>query len=122
MSCGNVPGSNRKQHPAHQPGEYYTVGSYRRAIERACDAAFPPPATIRYEQDSKVKRTRLAEWRQAHRWTPHRLRHNAATFLRREYGIDLAQTILGHRLGSTITEVYAEANVAKAIDVMGKVG
>ncbi len=122
MSCGNVPGSNRKQHPAHQPGERYAVGSFRRAIERACDAAFPPPDTIRNEQDSKVKRAKLAEWRQAHRWTPHRLRHNAATFLRREYGIDLAQTILGHRLGSTITEVYAEANVAKAIDVMGKVG
>ncbi len=79
-------------------GEHYTTESYRRAIERACAAAGVPT------------------------WSPNRLRHNAATFLRREYGIDLAQTILGHALGSTITEVYAEANVAKAREVVGQVG
>ena len=55
-------------------------------------------------------------------WSPHRLRHNAASRLRRDFGIDLAQTILGHRLGSAIKEIYAEANVAKAIEVIGKVG
>ena len=55
-------------------------------------------------------------------WTPHRLRHNAATNLRREHGIDIAQTVLGHRLGSGITELYAEANVAKAKDVIAKIG
>jgi integrase len=55
-------------------------------------------------------------------WAPNRLRHNAATRLRREHGIDIAQTILGHRLGSHITEIYAEANIAKAIDVIAEVG
>jgi integrase len=79
-------------------GDRYTVDSYRRAVERACAAADVP------------------------RWTPHQLRHNAASRLRREYGIDLAQTILGHRLGSAITEIYAEANVEKARDVMAKIG
>ena len=79
-------------------GDHYSVDSYRRAIQRACVAAEVPL------------------------WSPNQLRHNAATRLRREFGVDLAQTILGHRLGSAITEVYAEANVAKAIEVMGKVG
>ena len=55
-------------------------------------------------------------------WSPLRLRHNAATHLRREYGIDLAQAILGHRLGSAITEVYAEANQEKAIAVIAQIG
>ncbi len=76
----------------------YTTDTYRRAIHRACDKAAVP------------------------RWSPGRLRHNAASRLRAEHGIDVAQTILGHRLGSTVTEVYAEANVAKAKDVIGKVG
>lgn len=79
-------------------GSHYTSPSYRRAIERACRLAEVPV------------------------WAPHRLRHNAASNLRGEYGIDVAQTILGHRLGSAITEVYAEANVAKAIEIIGKVG
>jgi integrase len=56
------------------------------------------------------------------RWNPYRLRHNAATNLRREYGIDVARIILGHKLGSKITEVYAEADVALARKVMGEVG
>lgn len=64
----------------------------------------------------------LLAWHKAHRWHPHQLRHNAATRLRREFGIDLAQTILGHRLGSAVTEIYAEANVAKAKDVIARVG
>ena len=79
-------------------GDHYTTASYRRAIHRACKEAGIP------------------------QWSPHRLRHNAATRLRREFGIDLAQTILGHRIGSAITEIYAEANAAKAVEVMAKVG
>ena len=79
-------------------GAHYTVESYRRSITRACDAAGVPT------------------------WSPNRLRHNAGTRLRREYGIDVAQTILGHRLGSSVTEVYAEANQRRAREVVSKVG
>ena len=43
LSCGNRPGTNRRAAPARPPGETYTTDSYRRAIERACDTAFPPP-------------------------------------------------------------------------------
>jgi len=95
---GNSPGTNVKARPECKPGEAYDVGTYRRAIQRACVRANVPS------------------------WHPHQLRHNAATRLRRDFGIDLAQTILGHRLGSAITELYAEANVTKAIEVMQRVG
>jgi len=34
----------------------------------------------------------------------------------------MAQTILGHALGSSITEIYAEENAKRAREIMGKVG
>jgi len=39
LSCGNKPGSNRKKNPQTKPGNRYTANSYRKAIERAIDAA-----------------------------------------------------------------------------------
>ncbi len=52
---------------------------------------------------------------------PHQLRHNAATELRKEFGLEAARVILGHR-SAAITEVYAEMDRQKAIDAMMKVG
>jgi site-specific recombinase XerD len=52
---------------------------------------------------------------------PHQLRHNAATFLRKEYGLEAAQVILGHRTLS-VTEIYAAKNVEAAKRIMGEVG
>ncbi len=43
LSCGNVPGSTYKENPKWRPSEQYTVSSYRQAIERGIEAAFPPP-------------------------------------------------------------------------------
>ena len=97
-NCGNRQGTNRVRKPKREPGERYTTDSYRRAIQRACKLANVPS------------------------WHPHQLRHNAATRFRREFGIDLAQTILGHRLGSAITELYAEANVEQARNVVARAG
>ena len=37
LTCGNVPGSNVKDHPARSPGDRHTTCSYRQAIQRACD-------------------------------------------------------------------------------------
>lgn len=54
-------------------------------------------------------------------WHPHQLRHNAATNLRREHGIEVARIILGHR-SAAITEVYAEVDHARAIEVMSRIG
>lgn len=77
--------------------DHYTVVTYRRAIARACEKAKVPV------------------------WAPNQLRHNAATQLRKEYGIELARIILGHSTAFT-TEIYAEADRQHAVEVIAKVG
>lgn len=96
-SCGNRPGTNRKRSPKRKPSESYTTGRYGNAIRRACKAANVPP------------------------WHPHQLRHNAATRLRKEFGLDVARVVLGHR-SPQITEVYAELDHSKAQQIMGQIG
>lgn len=132
LSCGNRPGSPRTAAPAWQPGDAYSVAAYRRAIAYACDRAFPPPAplarrageTVRQWQDrlqSAQLWERLQAWRRDHRWHPHQLRHNAATELRREFGVETARVLLGHR-SPAVTEVYAEIDRAKAVEATLQVG
>lgn len=87
----------RKKRPERKPGQRYTVGAYAYAIRRACIKAGVP------------------------HWHPHQLRHNAATEIRREAGLDAARAVLGHRTPA-ITEVYAEIDTAKAAAVMEKLG
>ncbi|HUW34124.1 MAG TPA: site-specific integrase, partial [Planctomycetota bacterium] len=131
LSCGNVPGSNRTDDPERTAGERYTTDSYRRAIARACDQAFPAPEPLAKCEDETIakwearltteQKAELATWQKAHRWHPHQLRHNAATELRREFGIEAARIILGHR-SAAITEVYAEQDERQAIEAIMKVG
>jgi len=109
----------------------YDVNSYRTAIQRACDKAFPPPpALARGEKESDVRwilrltpaeRVALARWREQHRWAPGQLRHNAATAIRRGYGLDAAQVILGHTTAAT-TEIYAERDGKLAERIMSEIG
>ena len=94
-------------------GEHYTTESYRRQIHRACEKAFPAP-----EDMAEAKRE---QWRQKHLWSPHRLRHTAATSLRREFGVEVAATILGHS-NIKVTEIYAERNIALAENAIAQVG
>lgn len=81
-----------KLQPRRAPSDHYTPSSYAHAIAWACEQAG------------------------VERWGPNRLRHNAATHLRRKYGLDVARVILGHS-SPVITEVYAEIDIAKAIEV-----
>ena len=77
--------------------EHYTVASYRRAIARACKKAG------------------------VEKWSPHQLRHNRATSIRFEYGLDAARAVLGHRkLG--MTDNYAEIDAGIAKKIMGLIG
>lgn len=115
LSCGNVPGSNVKRHPKRKPGGCFSVDSYRRAIARACDLAFPVPEGIAAD----VEKSRA--WRNGHRWHPHRLRHSAATDIRRQFGIEAAQHVLGHAT-LNITELYAEKNADIAKRVAAAIG
>ena len=54
-------------------------------------------------------------------WHPHQLRHNAATRLRGDYGLDVAQTVLGHAKLDT-TQVYAAVSREKAVDAVRRTG
>jgi integrase len=93
--------SHRKRKPKAVPKrskrECYDVASYRRAIKYGCKRATVP------------------------NWHPHQLRHNAATALRKEFGVDVAGVILGHRQ-LAVTQIYAERDEAKAAEVISKVG
>jgi integrase len=115
LNSGNRPGSNRKQRPKRVPGDRYTASAYRRAIHRACDKAFPAPDELAADP------TKLATWQSAHRWSPNRLRHSAATEIRKRFGLEAAQVVLGHSTAD-ITQIYAERNFALADQVAKEVG
>ncbi len=109
---GNAPGTNRKANPKKQPGEYYAPASYGHAISKAIKKAYRPDGMSNEE---------FKTWKPPQHWHPHQLRHNAATELRKEFGLEAARIILGHH-SAAITEVYAEKDEQQAIEAMVKVG
>jgi integrase len=86
-----------KPNPKRAAGARYDKDSYRWAVHRACLKAG------------------------VEAWTPHRLRHTRATQIRKRFGIEAAQVILGHSKADT-TAVYAERDLAKARRVMLEIG
>jgi integrase len=117
--------AKRRARPKRPKRERYDTDSYRRAVEYACAQANEKAraealAALRAKQpdaptDALDARVFVPVW------TPGRLRHNAGTTIRREYGIELARIILGHSTMNT-TEIYAEADRLKAIAAMLKLG
>ena len=121
-----------KRNPKRQPGEAYGVDSYRVAIVRACDKAFPPPGELarlmvkgqkgkRWETMKEWKArlgakrwAELTAWWAAHRWHPHRLRHNAATKIRERYGAEAAKLAPGV-VNMDVMEIYGERD-AKLVE------
>ncbi|MEX2306034.1 MAG: site-specific integrase [Pirellulales bacterium] len=115
LSCGHVPGSHRKRRPKRVPRERYDVASYRRAIHRACDKAFAPPADIADDLAA------LANWRSDHRWSPHRLRHSMGTQVRKEFSLEHSKAVLGHASLNT-TGIYSELDHLRAVEVARRIG
>ena len=77
-------------------GDFYKIDAYRKAIHRACDQAGVP------------------------RWSPHRLRHAAATRIALAEGLDACKAVLGHadirmssRYAHAADHVIAQAIAAK---------
>jgi integrase len=87
----------RKASPKRALRERYDVVTYARAIARACGRAGVPV------------------------WSPGRLRHNAATDIRRRYGLEAAMAMLGHRLVET-TQLYSEMGSARAQEIARAIG
>ncbi len=118
LNCGNRPGSNKSGRTKRRTGERYTTDSYRRAIGRACDKAFPHPtfAAIAAAGRTPEQVAALKQWQKAHRWAPNRLRHTAGTEIRRQFGLEAAQVVLGHARAD-VTQVYAKRDAATACQV-----
>jgi integrase len=130
-SCGNRPGTNRRSRPLRVPAACYTVDSYRRAITRACDRAFPPPPHLARRSGESAaawekrltpeQRSELKAWRKKHRWHPHQLRHAAATRRRKTHGVEAARAVLGHH-SIKMTELYAEQDRELLRKIVTEVG
>jgi integrase len=127
--------AKRKRSRGRAPGDHYDTASYRRAIERACDKAFPLPEHLAPRRQkggglesratwwarlSADERAQVRAWHREHRWSPNQLRHRRATDLRR-YGLDVAKTILGHTRVET-TQIYAEKDLAAAMELVSRLG
>lgn len=97
LSCGNRPGSAMKSAPVWRAGERYSASSYRQAIRRACRQAGVEP------------------------WNPNQLRHTAATEVRKHFGLEASQVVLGHATART-SEIYAEKNLAAGAAVAKEIG
>ena len=80
-----------------------TEAGYRRAITKACERARMPDGTA------------------VPRWCPRQLRKNFATVARDAFTLDAAQVLLGHASADT-TEIYAQANRQKAIEIITRIG
>ncbi|CAD7694866.1 unnamed protein product [Ostreobium quekettii] len=110
LSCGNRPGASRRRSPAREAGDRYTTSSYARAVRRACEKAFPT-VSVHCPGGEKAPQ----------RWSPNQVRHTAATEIRREFGLEAAQVSLGHA-AADVTQVYAERDASKAIEVARRIG
>lgn len=89
--------SRKKAAPKRAPGARYNVSGYDHAIERACARAGVP------------------------RWSSNQLRHTFATGVRKRYGLEAAQVLLGHAKAD-VTQIYAERDLDLALRVAGEVG
>jgi len=92
ISCGNKPGSNRKENPKKKPKDQYTNNSFAQACKRGC------------------KRAGVEEF------VPYDLRRTVATKTRASLGKEAAQTLLGHAEQST-TDIYLLEEVQEAMKV-----
>jgi integrase len=111
----------RKARPRKAPRERYTNATYAQAISKGVLAANRAAACEVCKKLRPADRCEACKAAALPHWHPNQLRHTAATKIRREYGLDTARVVLGHR-SPQVTELYAELDVGKAVEVMGKLG
>lgn len=96
-----------KKSPKRAKRNRYDVHSYARAIHYAIQ---------------KVNRLRKKSGQELiPNWSPNQLRHSRATEIRRLYGLEAAQLILGQK-HARVTEVYAERDEERAKMIQREVG
>lgn len=107
LSCGNTRGTNRCENPRRKPKDCYTKDSYRRAIQRAIEKA---NAERRENGEPEIPA-----------WSPNQLRHSRATVVRKTYGLEEAQIMLGHR-NADVTQIYAERDLERGKQIALEIG
>jgi integrase len=114
LRYGNRPGTNRTPQPKRLPNTQYTKDSYNRAIRRGIDKA--NKAIKKTAADNGIKDPGLLPY-----WHANQLRHSAGTEIRRRFGLEAAQVVLGHAKAD-VTQLYAERDQALAAEIMQKIG
>jgi integrase len=109
---GNGVGTNVVHSPKRRAGDKYSVDSYRRAVERGCEKA-----------DKWAKGGRIIgnDETAIQGWHPHRLRHNAATAIRKKHGAEAAKLVLGVK-NLDVAELYAERDEGVVRRIISEVG
>jgi integrase len=105
--------NRRKVQPEKLPGDRWTVAAYANAIEWAVKKA---NAAISQRNAETGEKTPLLP-----HWHPHRLRHSAASAIRREFGLEVAKAVLGHATLQA-AQIYAEADSTRAREVALAIG
>lgn len=100
--------------PKRRPGERYSTSVYCKAIERAVERANQVAATAAAKAGQEPSAA-------IPHWHPNQLRHTAATEVRRRYGLEAAQVVLGHSTAD-VTQVCAERDLALAVRVAVEMG
>jgi integrase len=88
----------------------YTKDTYRRAVQYAFDAARKENATLPPEQ----RKTLIG-------WTPHQLRHEFITRVKRAFGAETARAAGGHS-SLDATEIYIEKDLQAAMEAAKQLG
>ena len=108
--------SKRVVRKKRAPGSHYTNQGYGKAVEKA---------VVRQNRDAA--RHDVPEGhhgpnlpRLPH-WSPNQLRHAYATEIRKKYGLEAAQVLLGHARAD-VTQVYAERDLTLGERVAAEVG
>ncbi|MCE9567043.1 MAG: site-specific integrase [Planctomycetes bacterium] len=102
--------AKRKANPQRQPAEFYPTQSYAVAVLRAIELVNRSLVEAGVDVAEHVPH-----------WHPNQLRHTFATEVRKAYGLEAVQVLLGHARAD-VSQVYAERDTALAVRVAAEVG
>lgn len=89
--------SRKALRPEKLPGDAYTADAISRAVHLACTKHGIP------------------------RWFPYQIRHAYGTRVRKDFGLEHAQVSMGHAQAN-VTQVYAQRDLEKALEVAKAIG
>ena len=106
--------NSKKRSPiqARPPGDRYTTEVLDRAVQRAIERANKSMAK---KADNGFPDTSIPVW------TPNQIRHAHGTTVRRLFGLEAAQCVLGHEKAD-VTQLYAERNLTLASRIASEIG